>query len=189
MATTTIWGPSQSKRNVARGINWYSTASHGGIVLSEGMNKRIPEYARAEDRSYEEDCDWAIVVTFLPGYFESKELEAAKKTLKNWHPTIYERKYGVELAPGESYVKDRERMEEENSHKFVTMAAWGSWHDRVPAGKVGIKACRKADGAVGWFLVEEVEYNDRDLGTGFGFVIDESRHAAWFGSGTTEIIA
>lgn len=189
MATATKWGPSQSKRNITRGINFYSTASHGGYILSEGMNKRIPEYARELDRHYEEDCDWAIVVIFLPQYFEDKEREAAYKTLKNWHPTIWEKKYGRELEPGESYVKDRARLEEENASEYVVSSAWGDWHDMVPTGMVGVKAYRKADDTEGWFLVPADEYQNTMRTTGFGFVIDTGRHKAWFGSGEVEIVA
>ncbi len=188
MATVTKWGKSQTRRNITRGINFYTTASHGGYVLSAGMNKRIPEQFRSEDRSYEEDCDWAIVVTFLPENIGETVRDQAAKTLRDWNPDAYEFKYGVELKPGQSYIKDRKRLEEENASKYVTVAAWGDWHDQVPAGMVGIKAHMKSEGIDGWFLVPTVEYQARDMSTGIGFVIDTARHRAWFGSGT-EIVA
>ena len=176
MATSTPWGASQSSEKITRGINYYSTASHGGFILSEGMNKRIPEYARNDNRAYEEDSEWAIVVTFFPKYFELKERKRALFMLRNWHPTIYETYYNVVIAPGDSYIKDAQAAKEKNKNNFVVTAAWGDWHENVPSGMVGVIAMRDADKADGKFLVPSNEYNSGSL-----FVIDESRHAAWAG--------
>jgi len=179
MATTTPWGPSQSKTTYARGINFYSTAGHGGIMLSVGMNKRIPEYARNPDRAYEEDIAWAIVVTFLPNYFKQKMRDDAFNALKNWFPEIWEKNYGVALKPGESYVKDKRAEEERNSHNFTVTTAWGDWQNNVPTGKVGVSAVKRATGERKFFLVEDSEYENRS--TMGGFVIDEERHSVWAG--------
>jgi hypothetical protein len=63
---------------------------------------------------YEEDCDWAIVATVFPEAFKGRDvgtttkdpLEAARSTLRNWHPDSYERFYSVTLQPGESFKRD-----------------------------------------------------------------------------------
>lgn len=177
MATSTPWGMSHSKTNYARGINFYSTASHGGIILSEGMNKRIPEYARNPNRAYEEDCDWAIVVTFLPGPFNADMRKGAKETLMNWNPDVYERYYGEEIPAGKSYIKDKKRKERELANRFVTTSAWGDWQGSVPTGMVGVKAVKRATGEMGHFLVTNAEYDSRDKL--FGFVINEDVHSHW----------
>lgn len=180
MATATPWGPSQTRRNITRGINFYTTASHGGYILSAGMNKRIPEYARNENRAYEEDCDWAIVETFLPQYFEAENVIKAKIVLMTWHPDLYERREGIVIPPGHSYIKDKRAEEASNRNKFVVVSACGSWHANVPTGKVGVMAVKQATGETGNFLVDANEYTNKP-----GFVVDEERHSPWSPTGDT----
>lgn len=179
MATSTPWGMSHSKTKYARGINFYSCAGHGGIILSAGMNAKVPEYARNPNRAYEEDIDWAIVVTFFPEHFNTKMREDAFSTVKNWLPEIWERRYGVELKPGESYIKDRNAEEERNSHKYTVTSAWGDWQNNVPKGMVGVSATKRATGEAKFFLVANEEYEKRIPMN--GFVIDEERHSVWAG--------
>jgi len=92
MATSTPWGLSQDTEKVTRGINFYSTASHGGYKLSKKMNEKVhPAFKRegwagmAHKGWYEEDCDWAIVVFTFPQYFKSEEYAQAVDTLRRWH--------------------------------------------------------------------------------------------------------
>lgn len=54
------WGAPQEVVKLCRGAVFVSTASHGGIVLSEEMNRTIPEAVRSDDGCYEEDVDWAV---------------------------------------------------------------------------------------------------------------------------------
>ena len=181
MPTSTPWGLSQAQTKITRGINSYTTASHGGYILSKGMNLRIPEYARIASRAYEEDCDWSIVVTFLPEYFPALVRKNAKDSLRTWHPDVYERRYGEVIPAGMSYVKDKQEWERDvrENNRFVVKAAWGSWHETVPAGFVGVKAAAALTGAEAWFLVPESEYKARDSK---GFVIDLDRHGDWVGA-------
>lgn len=95
MATSTPWGPSQQVDHVARGIVWYSTASHGGYHLSSRRIAEMPEEYRnhnpwAGPGWYEEDCDWAFVVLSFPeifkGYYGAEKFERvaeeARKTIE-----------------------------------------------------------------------------------------------------------
>ena len=129
---------------------------------------------------YEEDCEWARVCCAFPELFPEKEREPAKRTLKNYSPALYETFYGVKLQEGESFARDEELARERNKNNYVTMAAWGDWHERVPKGMVGVfagRGGRQADGQyppdTKYFLVPSVEYDNR---APHGFVINTERH-------------
>ena len=114
MSTSTPWGCADHVEKYRRGIIWYSTPSHGGFHLCKTLNERVPPYMREPSGWYEEDCDWAIVATVFPDAFlehegpekGTKSIEAAKRTLQNWHPDLFEKWYGTTLAAGESYIRD-----------------------------------------------------------------------------------
>lgn len=40
-------------------------------------------------------------------------LKEHRETMRNWHPDLYERFYGVQLQPGESYIRDEARRDPE----------------------------------------------------------------------------
>lgn len=62
----TPWGQSDYSIKFVRGVNFYGTPSHGGVKVSDGMNKLIPDAFRKSDGWYEEDCDMNIPFAFLP---------------------------------------------------------------------------------------------------------------------------
>ncbi len=113
MGTSTPWGTAQYSKQYARGIMWYSTAGHGGFHLSPSINRQVPEALRIEDGWYEEDCDWALVAVAFPDIFV-KEYAEALSAMKNWHPDRYEKHFGIELRPDESYMKRRELAKQES---------------------------------------------------------------------------
>lgn len=91
----TPWGPAQDVEPIAPGIDFISTASHGGFKLDAERNAEVPDYLRAasfnsqgERGWYEEDCDAAIVaVVFGERYPESfNSVEAAQEKLRYWKP-------------------------------------------------------------------------------------------------------
>ena len=90
----TPWGRAQHKEQFGPGIALYSTASHGGFKVCKKQNAMIPDYMRIENGWYEEDCDWAIVVTIFPERFEEKDRILAKDCLKRWQLEAYNRFYG-----------------------------------------------------------------------------------------------
>lgn len=68
-AIQTPWGQSQGVDVIAPGIEFVSTASHGGIRLSKQRNNQIPMWLKhltfneqGKSGWYEEDCDWCIPV-------------------------------------------------------------------------------------------------------------------------------
>jgi hypothetical protein len=104
MATSTPWGPSQMSREVAPGICFYSTASHGGYYLSPDrfttFRQCFPDYKLwAGDPWFEEDCDAALVtITFADEYsdqsvfFAEQSIRACVRNEKpadgQWHQVL-----------------------------------------------------------------------------------------------------
>jgi hypothetical protein len=104
----TPWGTADSWKAFGEGITFYGTPEHGGFHVRHHLNVQIPDYMRRRGGWYEEDCEWSIIATVFPDRFSSKEQEQARATFRNWFPAEYERFYGVTLAPGESFMRDRE---------------------------------------------------------------------------------
>lgn len=101
MATSTPWGPSQYQEKICRGINLYSTASHGGYKVSKKLNLQIPEIFRRLDGWYEEDCDQLIVRFFLCHLFEKpgNYLIPVTRDLRRWFPHEMQQWEGQEEKP------------------------------------------------------------------------------------------
>lgn len=75
----TPWGPAQEVTEIAPGITFYSTASHGGFYLSLERNAKVPKKVQQQTFLqqglagwYEEDCDAEIVIQTFPEYFTEK---------------------------------------------------------------------------------------------------------------------
>jgi hypothetical protein len=181
------WGYVQHQTIIAPGITQVSTAGHGGILLSPERQNAMPAALRREHASYEEDCAWSLVAVAFPEEFEAHYanlpwyqgdiIKSAKATVRNFYPSDYEAHFGVTLQPGESMRRDEETFYEAHKDDFVVVSAYGSWHEQVPEGMVGVTAKRG-----GWsgresearsYLVPKREYDQRDP---LGFVIDETRH-------------
>ena len=94
MSTNTPWGPSQDSKEIAPGIVFYSTASHGGIHLAPTLNAQVADVWRREEGWYEEDCDWAIVAFTFPALFLNAYASAVD-TVRHWYPCEYEQVTGV----------------------------------------------------------------------------------------------
>jgi len=75
MSTSTPWGASQQRLKLGTGINMYSTASHGGIKVSEKLNRSIPAQFREESGWYEEDCRAAIPLYFLADHVVNEDMK------------------------------------------------------------------------------------------------------------------
>ena len=57
MSTPTPWGVAQHKETIGRGFSIYTTAGHGGAILSSSVNELIPISFRSANGAYEEDSD------------------------------------------------------------------------------------------------------------------------------------
>lgn len=96
----TPWGTAQHVTEIAPGIVSYSTASHGGIHLSDeriaDMPAALQEFVPfggpqpGPGRWFEEDCDWSVVALAFPQFFTEEEVRAAHATLKAYRPSVYE---------------------------------------------------------------------------------------------------
>lgn len=174
----TPWGMSQRTTVYADGVECHSTASHGGFKLFAERNAQVHPLLRSKDGFYEEDCAWAAVAITFPDRFTDFERRCAEKTLKDWEPEAWEAIFGTCLTPSESHVKDRRAFETKHVNDWIVISALRSDHH---PGMTEVIATRggKRDPHVEErrFLVPSTEY---EVGR-FGFVIDETRHAAYDG--------
>ncbi len=109
------------------GVFLVGTPSHGGFKLPPKVNKTIPELFRRSGGWYEEDCDWAIPVHFLPDLLPDKKI-VAKQTLIEWHWQSWEKLTGEIIQPGQSHNKDAFVFKESHKNDFRGVAAFGDWH-------------------------------------------------------------
>lgn len=192
--TNTPWGMSQSVSRFGLGVNFYSTARHGGFHVSEKINLMINRTWRNDNGWYEEDCEASIVILTFSNRFTPEQVTRAHESAKNWYPHAYETVFDVQVKPEESSVLRAEKFRVDHANDYVGMSAWGSWYETVPTGFVGVFAGRGGRTETGafpadtkYFLVPEDEYNTRTEG---GFVIDENKHELWIDhpdSGTKRI--
>lgn len=82
----TPWGKSQYSKSYAPGVDFYSTASHGGFYVASAINQVIPEVFRRKDGWYEEDCEAMIVLYFLPGLSKQPKHDILEAGLRMWFP-------------------------------------------------------------------------------------------------------
>jgi len=174
MGTQTPWGKADSSEKIACGIVSYSTPSHGGIHVTQRILEMMPEELWIESGWYEEDCDWCLVAVAFPLLFKDSYKQALE-SMRNWHPDRYEKYFGVELKPEESLVKRQQLFDALNVNNFVVTTAWGDWHEKVPAGMVGVLARRKSDGKERYWLIPKSEYITP-------CVVNIERHVEWEGT-------
>jgi len=119
----------------------------------------IPEPFRHEGGWYEEDVDYNIAVFFLPHLFKAEQVERARQAIKNEYPLQWERHFNVTLAPEESRGKREIIFRQTNRGRYQVSAAWGDWHEKVPAGMVGAVARKiDEDGSEQWVLIPKPDY-------------------------------
>lgn len=83
----TPWGASDYQKQVAAGIVFVATPSHGGYFLSPEMLAKVPAAWRKVSFNgqgargwFEEDCDWCMVALTLPDAFPTEAQAAARQT-------------------------------------------------------------------------------------------------------------
>lgn len=181
----TPWGRSDYVEEVAPGIRSVETPSHGGYWLSAERRAQMPAALSLDSPWYEEDCEWArVAVAFkdLPCFAKSYTL--ALETLLNWNPDAYEAHLGVTVQPGQSLMRDKALFHEAHKDDLQTIAAFGDWDERCPAGMVLVCARVGGRGAdhqwarpdlpERYFLVPDEQYKQRK-GPG-GFLVDLLQH-------------
>ncbi|NTF91570.1 hypothetical protein G6L46_30860 [Agrobacterium rhizogenes] len=166
MVANTPWGPSQ-------------LAGHGGFHLSAERNARVLPMLRQSSPWYEEDAEWAIVALTFQDLFTAYERKSADETIRNSWPSAWETIHGRELAPGQSWTKDREAFERKHAGDWIVISAIFSSHHADMTEVIATRGGRR-DGPVQEmrFLVPSAEYAARGC---FGFVIDPDRHDPYDG--------
>lgn len=170
----TPWGSAQTAEIVAPGIGAVSTAGHGGIKLSRERNALVPDYMRQDGGWYEEDCDWALAVLVFPDEFsqwagDSRDVESAHSTAKNWRPDKYERFTGRKLKSSEWAARRRKLFFELNAERWIVFSA--VLDDERPdmvkcwASIGGIRTGKERR-----FLIPSAEYDTRSF---YGFAIED----------------
>lgn len=175
---TTPWGPSQGATIYAEGVVFHTTAGHGGFKLSAERNARVHPMLCRDSGFYEEDAEWAIVALTFPDLFTVFERRCADKTIRDCCADAWEAVFGRVLVPGESMEKDRRAFEQQHADEWVVISALRSDHHPGMTEVIATRGGRRDHG------VEERRFLVPSLGYqagGFGFVIDETRHAAFDG--------
>jgi hypothetical protein len=103
--TSTPWGHPDSVTEIAPGLVFYSTSSHGGYWLSPTRVAAMPKPLRdyqpfAGSNWYEEDGDWAIGALAFPQYFPDDAIPAALETIKGYKPELYQEIMAAGMAHG-----------------------------------------------------------------------------------------
>lgn len=174
----TPWGASQYAETYADGIVRHGTSRHGGFYLSSDRNAKVHPCLHKSGGWYEEDCEWAIVAFTFPELFTGYERKCADRTLCDWWPSEWEIIHGRKLAPGESHVRDRKAFEMAHADDWVVISALRSEHRNGMTEVIATRGGRRdLHVEEQRFLVPSAEYQ---VGH-FGFVIDETRHAAYDG--------
>lgn len=83
---STPWGIADAEEQIAPGIMFYETPSHGGYFLDMIANAKVPlswqeaSFNRQGLRGwYEEDCDSVLVVLTFPAAFSAAMVARAEK--------------------------------------------------------------------------------------------------------------
>ena len=85
--TYSKWDRPDHCEQIAPGIWSVSTPSHGGFMLSPQRIAAMPELLRAcapdckRDGSFEEDCEWALVVLAFPECFDEPHLKMSRQCI------------------------------------------------------------------------------------------------------------
>lgn len=83
---STPWGIADAEEDIAPGIKFYETPSHGGYFLEMVQNAQVPLAWRQASFNqqgmvgwYEEDCDSVLVVLSHPSAFRPAAVARAEK--------------------------------------------------------------------------------------------------------------
>lgn len=104
-------------------------------------------------------------------------------TAKNWLPDFYEHVTGETLTAATSSKRAEQEFIREHVNDWIGRCAYGDWHEKVPAGFVGVIATwgvRNLCGPERAFLIPKGEY---DAPRQFGYVVDRSTAREWLDHG------
>jgi hypothetical protein len=108
--TSTPWGHPDTVTEIAPGIVFYSTPSHGGFWLSPERVAAMPKPLRdfvpfggsqaGPGRWFEEDCDWSVVALSFPQFFKPEDIDVALKTLERYRPELFAEVVALQAGRG-----------------------------------------------------------------------------------------
>jgi hypothetical protein len=149
----TIWGKSDSKITLARGLSWVGTPSHGGFAITVKAAQQFLTNAaiqRGERRGaylfYEEDNLAAIVLYELPQALRLKwstsvpTKESLIKSLSTWNADYLIQVGETPDSDGLKFFnenKQMDRMRQDKSPDLIVSAS-GDWKQGVPKGMVEV---------------------------------------------------
>ena len=88
----TPWDAPDSIHHCGPGVHFVTTPGHGGFVVDQWQNNLIPRELKLASFNgqgcrgfYEEDCDWAIPVAYLPQWFKSQQVIEAREFVNKYH--------------------------------------------------------------------------------------------------------
>jgi hypothetical protein len=168
MIKNSPWGAVQGCREIADGITFVSTASHGGIKLSQARLQQLPMILQFEAGWYEEDCESSFVIFGFPQYFSENQVQSAKRIMMDYFPTQYESVTG-EVIPFSKSLKKRELdFKAKTKDRFVSISAYS-----IDNGMVKICATlggsREYGAVEKCFVLPSSLYATRNY---FGFIVD-----------------
>lgn len=171
----TPWGTADYVEVLTAGVTRVSTPSHGGMHCDATANAQVPAALRNDDGWYEEDVEANFVVVAFPDRFGAERVARATASIRDWFPERYEAWTGQPATPENSFKAAEAHFRATHAADFVAVAAFGSWHDRVPEGMVGVAATPGGERDIDsvYFLVPAEEYKARGR---FGFVVNPDRH-------------
>lgn len=137
--SNTPWGEADHVESVADGIDFVSTASHGGYKLSRDRNATIPPVFRQRSGWYEEDCQRHIVEHFCAEETGS-DAESALERLKWWYPTSCESHFGICVPDAQRNVADRSDDDTEKIRIYGTPEDRARRAERQAAAKDAARA-------------------------------------------------
>ena len=146
---TTPWGIAHIATQILPGIWEVSTASHGGMILSDERQAAMPEALGRASAAYEEDVDWSLVVLAFEAEFRSSALrfsphhvDLARQIVRTWRSERYTAHAGEPVPLNESPILRRRAAALAAVGELVTTSAFGDWAHWVPEGQVGVVARR-----------------------------------------------
>ena len=173
----TPWGQSDSSEKISRGVMFYGTPSHGGVLVRPSRQAEIPAALLAVGIQtkagvwFEEDCHAAI-----PLYFFEEKTEERKASIKSWQPDAWTAATGEVVDVSESYVLQKRAEAEAQKDMFVGYSAFGDWCVTVPKGMVGLFCRKEATGEEKKVLVPKASYR-------MNKAINEAEALPWEGPG------
>lgn len=146
------WGAIEDVSEVAAGIVFATTPTHGGYRLSPERLALVDPRWGCPGPWFNEDEEWAIVAVTFPEVFSAANaegaLEHAHAVLRAWKPDAYEAVTGRVVKPGESGQRDAERFIAANPDGLWCRAAQGDAFGLVPKGFVAVEAETDNQGAL-----------------------------------------